>query len=104
MKKSAATNRKAKRSTRDKSTGTTALGKVHPVIIYPFKQPGDYSDLKALYQLVARLDADPASYARPITVMDRKTHFGMNGDKAFKDFRRDVVARHSDILDAWCVD
>ena len=104
MKKSAATSRKTKPATHEKPAGTTATGKVHPVIIYPFKQPGDYSDLKALYQLVARLDADKASYARPITVMDRKTHFALNGDKAFRDFRRDVVARHSDILDAWCVD
>src|SRR5438132_3108590 len=104
MKKSAATSRKGKPATHEKSAGTTSPGKVHPVIIYPFKQPGDYSDLKALYQLVARLDADTASYARPITVMDRKTHFAMNGDKAFQDFRRDVVARHSEILDAWCVD
>jgi len=86
------------------SVPTPANGKIHPVIIYPFKQPSDYSDLKALYQLVARLDEDKASYARPITVMDRKTHFMMNGDSAFHAFRKEVVGKHSEILDAWCVD
>ena len=60
--------------------------------------------MKALYQLVARLDEDKGSYARPVTVMDRKTHFMMNGDSAFHDFRIEVVGRHSEILDAWCVD
>ena len=79
-------------------------GKIHPVVIYPFRQPADYSDLEALYQLIARLDSDKDRYARPITVMDRKTHFAMERDKAFLDFRKNTVTRHSDILDAWCVD
>ena len=104
MKKTPPATRKTRPAPSGKPAGTALPGKIHPVIIYPFKQPGDYSDLKALYQLVARLEADPTLYARPITVMDRKTHFAMNGDKAFHDFRSDVVARHSDILDAWCVD
>ena len=104
MKKIAANNRKPKPATTEKPAATRLPGKVHPVIIYPFKQPGDYSDLKALYQLVARLGAEPAAYARPITVMDRKTKLALNGDQAFQDFRRNVVAKHSEILDAWCVD
>jgi len=79
-------------------------GKVHPVVIYPFKQPGDYSDLEQLYQLVARLDAERGRYARPITVVDRKTHYAMERNKAFLGFRNHTVARHSDILDVWCVD
>jgi len=78
--------------------------KIHPVLIYPFSQPGDYSDLEALYQMVARLNADPQTYARPITVMDRKTHHSMRGNKAFFEFRKERIAPHSDILDAWCVD
>jgi hypothetical protein len=78
--------------------------KIHPVIIYPFRQPADYSDLRALYQLVARLDKENDKYARPITVMDRKTHTAMAQDGPFLDFRKKVVARHSEILDAWCVD
>jgi len=43
-------------------------------------------------------------YARPITVLDRKTHYALDSDKGFHNFRRDVVARYSDILDVWCVD
>ncbi len=78
--------------------------RVHPVIIYPFHQPADLSDLEALYQLVARLDSDSTRYARPLTVMDRKTSSAIERHSAFGAFRKDVVALHSDILDAWCVD
>jgi len=28
----------------------------------------------------------------------------MEGNKAFLDFRKNTAAKHSDILDAWCVD
>jgi hypothetical protein len=88
-----------------KGTRTAAPpAKVHPVIIYPFKPQSNYTDLESLYQLVERLDADKEVYARPITVIDRKTHYALNGNKAFNTFKRDVVAKHSDILDAWCVD
>lgn len=79
-------------------------GRIHPVIIYPFRQPNDYSDLEELYQLVARLNGEPEKYARPITVVDRKTHAAMDGNAAFHEFRDRTVAAHSDILDAWCVD
>ena len=73
-------------------------------MIYPFRQPKDSADLDQLYQLVARLDSEKSKYARPITVMDRKTHLSMERDQPFLDFREKTVARHSDILDAWCVD
>ncbi len=82
----------------------TPSGKVHPVIIYPYKPQGHFADLTALYELVARLDADKNLYARPITVLDRKTHYAMNGNNTFHKFMRDVVSKYSDILDAWCVD
>src|ERR1041385_5001594 len=88
-------------------TGEAALkqsGRIHPVIIYPFKQPRDSSDLEELYKLVARLNTEKDKYARPITVIDRKTHYSMEGNRTFHDFRKNVVARHSDVLDAWCVD
>ena len=78
--------------------------KIHPIVIYPIRQPGDYSDLKALYQLVRQLVADKDRYARPITVLDRKTHYSMAGNKAFLDFRRHTLARCSDVLDVWAVD
>ncbi|HWX18869.1 MAG TPA: hypothetical protein VN578_03075 [Candidatus Binatia bacterium] len=87
----------------DKRAGR-GRSKIHPVIIYPFKHPSEYTDLQALYQLVARLAAEPERYSRPLTVMDRKTFRAMAGDPAFLTFRNRTVARHSDILDAWCVD
>ena len=91
-----------------KSPGTksaaTAAGKIHPVVIYPFRQPDDYADLEQLYGLIARLHAEPNKYAPPITVMDRKTRSANEGNKRFQDFRQHTVARHSKIMDAWCVD
>jgi hypothetical protein len=82
----------------------TSEPQIHPIVIYPFKQPDDYSDLEALYTLVARLDGDRERYCRPITVVDRKTYYTMERNKRFMTFRHSTVARHSDILDAWCVD
>jgi hypothetical protein len=78
--------------------------RIHPVVIYPFRQPADYADLQALYQLVKRLAADADRYARPITVLDRKTHYSMHGNKEFLDFRRHTLSRCSEVLDVWAVD
>lgn len=78
--------------------------RIHPVIIYPFTAPRDYADLEALYGLVAQLDREPKRYARPLTVIDRKTHFALQNDPQFRKFRETVVTRHSDTVDAWCVD
>jgi hypothetical protein len=85
-------------------TKTAPSARVHPVVIYPFRQPENSTDLEELYQLIGRLDADKEKYARPITVMDRKTHSSSEEDKDFLNFRKNTVARHSEILDAWCVD
>jgi FtsZ-binding cell division protein ZapB len=79
-------------------------GIVHPVIIYPFRQPKDFSGLEELYKMVARLDADKTNYGRPVTVMDRKTCETVARDKKFAAFRKNVIARHSDILEEWCAD
>ncbi len=79
-------------------------GLIHPVIIYPFQQPEHYEDLRQLYELIARLDGDKKIYARPITVMDRKTHLSMAHNAAFLAFKRNTVAPCSEILDRWCVD
>jgi hypothetical protein len=84
--------------------GSASTGKVHPVIIYPFRQPGHYGDLKALYALVERLSAEGKKYARPITVIDRKTHYSQKYAASFVAFRDRTLARVSDVLDAWCVD
>jgi hypothetical protein len=96
--------KKTAKTARGTKTKEAATGQIHPIVIYPFKQPNEYSDLEALYGLVARLASEPESYARPITIMDRKTYYTMAGNRAFLDFRNNTVARHSDIFDAWCVD
>ena len=77
---------------------------IHPVVIYPFRPPDDYANLEELYHLAARLNSQKQTYARPITVIDRKTHNEALRDPRYLPFRNEVVGRHSDILDAWCVD
>ncbi len=91
-------------STAPRKSSAVSTAKIHPVIIYPFRQPNDYSDLEQLYQLIARLKSERKKYAQPITVMDCKTHSANQANKRFMDFRKNTVARHSKILDAWCVD
>ncbi len=93
------------RAARSGTRGAVArAGKIHPIIIYPFLQSQSYSDLKALYGLVERLDADGGTYHRPITVMDRKTFYANGRNQAFRQFRTDTVERFTDVVDAWCVD
>lgn len=103
MKKTAAA-RRGKTTQQAPGGDARATCKIHPVVIYPFQPPADYSDLQALYQMVARLDADRTRYARPITVMDHKTCCALEGDRRFLDFKNKTVAAHSDLLQAWCVD
>jgi len=104
MRKNAAVKPGAQPYATRKSSGKAPHIKIHPVVIYPFRHPGGYADLQALYELIERLDGNRSTYARPITVLDRKTHYAMDSDKAFHDFRKQVIAKHSEILDAWCVD
>jgi len=87
-----------------KNSVRAPVERIHPVIVYPFLQPADYADLEELFDLAARLDSDKRRYARPITVMDRKTTLRNQADPRFLEFRGKTVARHSDIVDAWCVD
>lgn len=103
MKNSAAKRRPSAEAGRQ-SGGPVSARKIHPVVIYPIHQPAEYGDLEALYGLVARLADEPERYARPITVMDRKTHFSKEHDPAFVNFKGDTVAKHSTILDSWSVD
>jgi hypothetical protein len=79
-------------------------GLIHPVVIYPYQSVKDYADLEGLYRMVAGLAAQPELYARPITVLDRKTHYAQTRSTAHLRFRQEVMAPVSDILDAWCVD
>ena len=104
MKKIAANQPETRSAAAKRKASQTGHAKIHPIVIYPFQQPGDYSDLNALYQLIARLNADSTRYARPLTVVDRKTYYAKERDAAFLDFRKNTVAKNSDILDAWCVD
>lgn len=79
-------------------------GRIHPVVIYPFRHPADLSHLERLYRFVAELAADPDTYARPVTVVDRKTHHSNARNRAYKEFRNQTVGEHSEILDVWCAD
>src|SRR5205823_1158855 len=56
MKKPAARTSRIRTEETTRESGRAQKGKIHPVVIYPFKQPGHYSDLEELYRLVARLD------------------------------------------------
>jgi len=104
MKKQPVVSPPASAATAGKKPTKAPRCRIHPIIIYPIRQPEDYSDLAGLYQLVAKLDAQRSRYARPVTVMDRKTYWSMQGNSAFRDFRNRTVAKHSDLVDAWCVD
>ncbi|MBX3734140.1 MAG: hypothetical protein KF791_16305 [Verrucomicrobiae bacterium] len=73
-------------------------------MIYPFRHPADLSHLQRLYTFVAQLAADPGTYARPMTVVDRKTHHANMTDPGYLDFRNGTAATCSDVVDAWCVD
>jgi hypothetical protein len=93
-----------KRAARGTKSGAVKRARIHPVIIYPYRQRNGYVDLRSLYELIARLEADRSRYHRPITVIDRKTYYSLERDSSFLEFRSRVVAKHSDVLDAWCVD
>ena len=98
----------AQRATRTPTPRSTPIarepGKIRPVVIYPFRQPADYADLQELYGMVARLASEPERFARPITVMDRKTFAANARSKPFQTFREETVAGCSDLLDLWSVD
>ena len=86
------------------TSAATPKGKIHPIVIYPYKPGDDPSDVEELYRWVAQLDADKLTYARPLTVIDRKTQERLKGSQSFEEFRNHTVAQCSDIQDAWCVD
>jgi hypothetical protein len=105
-------------------------GKIHPVIVFPFVWRAEKSndadpnrgeeprtfvnrDLTTLYEeLIRPLNFDKAAYARPITVMDKKTRYNNVRYKhapeewrdAFEGFLKTHVEEHSDLVEAWCVD
>jgi hypothetical protein len=79
-------------------------GRIHPVIIYPFRHPADLDDLEHLYGLVSRLDSDKATYARPVTVVDWKTRNAMAKSARHRRFLEKTAAGCSDLLQTWSVD
>jgi hypothetical protein len=103
MKSTAAGKRASASQTRGAST-KNSHGLTHPVIIYPFRPRDSYDDLQQLYALIETLAGNQDVYARPITVMDRKTHHANAHNKRFLEFRDQTVARCSEILDSWSVD
>jgi hypothetical protein len=104
MKRPVKPNRRVATNLATRKATPVTTGKIHPVITYPFSPAGQYGDLHALYGLVERLSAEPRKYARPITVMDRKTYYAQHKAAAFRSFRERTLARCGDMLDAWGVD
>lgn len=104
MKKATPAKRPARSQTPAPAVAARASGKIRPVVIYPFRQPPDFADLVELYRMVARLAAEPERFARPLTVIDRKTTAANADSQAFRDFRTQIIAGCSDMLDVWSVD
>ena len=106
MKTTTATNKRGRRKAQPaRGPGISRAGKIHPILTCPVQTTRAIRGSRsALPTGGAPGPGHGKRYARPITVMDRKTHFAMRANKAFQTFRQRTVARHSDILDAWCVD
>lgn len=104
MKTSEAGSRAPTAKPRRSVARTVTQSRIHPIIVYPFRNPDDYTHLKALYAASEEWLAQPEVYARPITVIDRKTHYRAASDPVYTEFRQRTVSAHSDILDAWTVD
>lgn len=79
-------------------------GRIHPVVIFPYRHPADLKNLEHLYGLVTRLDEDKDTYARPLTVIDCKTRRAMAKSAKHVRFATKTVSACSDVIDAWCVD
>ena len=104
MKQTSKANRRKTPKPAGAKVRAAATCKIHPVIIYPFKPVAHYRDLLALYSLIERLGADPKRYARPITVMDRKTYYAQKTVATFRSFRDGTVIRCTEVMDTWSAD
>lgn len=86
--------------------------RIHPLVIYPYTQAKDYSDLRALYDnLIRPLSEDHETYAKPITIMNRQTYynnarykFDDKWNKEFIQFINDYVEKYSELVNSWSVD
>jgi len=83
---------------------TSTSPKIHPVVMYPFKPLTQFEDVTALYELIERLTEEPRRYARPITVVDRKTYAAQRTSVPFLSFRKHIQTRCGEILDTWSAD
>jgi len=102
----------AVQSTAFRASISTYKNKIHPIIIYPFSHPKDTVHVRWLFDnLIGPIAADSNRYAKPITVLNRQTHYAnthwrydpmLNAE--FAKFRVDYLERHSRVIDAWCVD
>jgi hypothetical protein len=96
--------KKTAKTARGTKTSQAAAGQIHPIVIYPFKQPAHDADLEALYGLVADWPRNREVTPGLSRSWTAKLITPWKAIGAFLDFRNNTVARHSEILDAWCVD
>lgn len=94
------------------SKNKARLVMIHPIIIYPYKDPSDKKHLGRLYEWLNDLKQEfPSDYYRPITVISGDTEYRNTkwaNDKAkeedYKNFRKDTVEANSEIIVSWNVD
>lgn len=89
---------------RVRAAAKTPRGRIHPVIVYPYRPPDEDTDLEALYRRVTELAGNEDRFARPLTVVDRKTCARQGHQKRHVEFRKQRIETCSEVLDAWCVD
>lgn len=78
---------------------------IRPIVIYPFRHPKTTEDLNALYQsLEDKRRTEPEEYAKPVTVVNRQTHYRHRSDGSFRAMYNAASSWSATIVDAWCVD
>src|SRR5688500_10554972 len=79
--------------------------KIHPIITYPSRHPGDGRHLRQLYDtLVRRLFEDPGCYVKPLTVMPRQTYHSNVGSPEFDRLLSDSISPFSTVHYVWSID
>jgi hypothetical protein len=98
------------------SRGERKMGKIHPVIIYPYTDPYvakdrdsvyrfDRRNLEYLYsELTALIRKSPYKYERPITVVNHQTIDRSDPASDLQGFLEYIERNYSRIIKAWCVD
>lgn len=79
--------------------------KIHPIITYPFRHPGDTRHLKHLYDtLVRSLAEDPKRYVKPLTVIPRQTYYANESKPEFQELLRESIEPCSRVQYVWSID